>query len=154
MHDTFMDGEEIGSRCPRYRLLGVAFLADHRLGFPLHSPAWGCGVAGLEHAHGQKVWGVLYELDDGDLAPLDEAQGRRGPGDQHNLSDREPVTVELVHPADGSVPRRMRASAYFARSLNPSSPSRRYLDVLIRGARQRGLPEEYVERLGTIPAES
>ena len=149
-----MDSEEIGRRCPRYRLMGVAALADHRLGFPLYSTEWGCGVAGLGHAHGERVWGILCELDEGDLAALDEAQGRRGPGDQHNLSDREPVTVELVEPADGSVPRRIRAWAYYARSSNPSSPSRRYLDVLVSGARQRGLPEEYVERLGAIPAES
>jgi hypothetical protein len=33
---------------------------------------------------------------------------------------------------------------------NPSPPSRRYLDTVLRGARHHRLPEEYVERLASV----
>jgi hypothetical protein len=52
-----------------------------------------------------------------------------------------------VRADDGSFPRRLRASIYLARPANPSPPSRRYLDALLRGARHHRLPDDYVTRL-------
>ena len=145
-----LDPVEMKAMCPEYRVTGLAVLHDHRLGFPLYSHQWEGGVAGLVHAHGQKVWGVLYELTDADLAALDAHDGWKGPGNQHNLYERQTLTVELVRPEDGSAPRRVRATTDFPRVSNPSPPSRRYLDALLRGAQHHRLPEEYVEWLGTI----
>jgi hypothetical protein len=147
-----LDPDERRARCPEHRVIGLAMLADHRLGFPLYSHAWEGGVAGLVHAHGQKLWGVLLELSESDLASLDAAQEWQGPGNPHNLSEREMVTVELVRPEDGSAPRRVRAATYSPRVSNPSAPSRRYLDAVLRGARHHRLPEEYVEWLSSIEA--
>ena len=55
--------------------------------------------------------------------------------------------MDLVRPDDGSVPRRLRATTYFARASNPQPPSRRYLDTILRGAAHHRLPEDYVEAL-------
>jgi gamma-glutamylcyclotransferase (GGCT)/AIG2-like uncharacterized protein YtfP len=123
---------------------------DHRVAFPLFSNQWGSGVAGPVRAHGQKVWGALYELTEADLATLDTFEEWKGPGNQHNLYEREVVTVELVRPDDGSVPRRVRAYTYVPRVSNPSPPSRRYLDTILRGARHHRLPEEYIEQLAAV----
>src|SRR4249919_1194160 len=68
--------------------------------------ALGGGVASVQPHHGDTVWGVVFDLDDGDLASLDADLGYRGPSDQHNLYDRESLTVELIRPDDASVPRR------------------------------------------------
>jgi hypothetical protein len=149
-----LDPEERKARLPAHRVIGVAVLPDHRLGFPLHSHAWEGGIAGLVHAHGRQVWGVLLEVSDADLATLDEAQGWKGAGDPHNLSERETVTVELVRPEDGSAPRRVRAAVHSPRVSNPSRPSRRYLDALLRGAQHHRLPEDYVEWLTSIEVAS
>ena len=146
-----LDPEQLRERCPGSRVVGLAVLRDHRLAFPLHSDRWGGGTAGLLHAHGSSVWGALYELTESDLTALDRFEGWNGPGDHHNLYDRDLATVELTRPDDGSVPRRVRAYTYFARTLNPSPPSRRYLDTLLRGARYHKLPQEYVEWLESIP---
>lgn len=137
-------------RCPGHRVVGLAAAHDHRLGFLRWSDNWQGGVASLVPAHGRTVWGIVYELDDPDLATLDRIEGWRGPGDQHNVYDREVVTVELRRPDDGSVPRRVRALAYLARPSNPSPPSRRYLDAVLDGARHHHLPEEYIEELSAI----
>ena len=147
-----LDPEEMKVCCPGHAVVGLAVLHDHRLAFPLYSNHWQGGVAGLVHAHGERVWGVLFELSDTDLQALDEHDGWKGPGNQHNLYEREPVTVELVRPLDGSAPRRVRAATYSPRVSNPSPPSRRYLVALLRGAEHHRLPEEYVERLRGIAA--
>jgi len=149
-----LDPDQMRERCPESRIVGLALLRDHRLTFPLHSEPWGGGADGLEHAHGGLVWGVLYELSETDLGSLDRYEGWKGPGDHHNLYDRDMVTVELTRADDGSVPRRVRATTYFARTLNPTPPSRRYMDTLIRGARYHRLPPEYVEWLESVEVAS
>jgi gamma-glutamylcyclotransferase (GGCT)/AIG2-like uncharacterized protein YtfP len=149
-----LDPDQMRERCPESRVVGLASLRDHRLTFPLHSEHWGGGAAGLEHAHGEVVWGVLYELSESDLTSLDCFEGWKGPGDHHNLYDRDVVTVELTRADDGSVPRRVRATTYLARTLNPTPPSRRYLDTLLRGARHHRLPPEYVEWLESVEVAS
>jgi gamma-glutamylcyclotransferase (GGCT)/AIG2-like uncharacterized protein YtfP len=142
-----LDPEQMQRRCPGSKVVGLAALRDHRLSYPLTSHDWGGGVAGVHAAHGETVWGVLYDVSEADLASLDGYEGFRGPGDQHNLYDRETTTVELTRPDDGSIPRRVRAWIYLARQANPARPSRRYLDAIVRGARHHRLPEEYVSAL-------
>ena len=142
-----LDPVQIAERCPGHRVVGLAVLPDHRLVFPRFSADWGGGVASVALAHGERVWGVLYELTDSDLASLDGYEGWRAAGDQHNHYDRETVMVELVRPDDTSVPRRLRVVTYVARISNPTAPSRRYLETILRGARHHRLPEDYVERL-------
>jgi gamma-glutamylcyclotransferase (GGCT)/AIG2-like uncharacterized protein YtfP len=142
-----LDLDQMRLRVPGVGVVGVAMLPDHRLTFPLFSEGWGGGAAGVTHAHGQTVWGVLYEVSEEGLAALDRYEGWKGAGDHHNLYERELVTVELTRPDDGSVPRRVRATTYLARTLNPTPPARLYLDTVLRGARHHRLPSEYIEWL-------
>jgi gamma-glutamylcyclotransferase (GGCT)/AIG2-like uncharacterized protein YtfP len=142
-----LDPERMSQHCPAHRVVGLAALPDHRLGFPRYSPAWGGGLSSPQLAHGETVWGMVYELTEPDMRALDELEGFRAPGDQHNICDREIVTVDLTRPDDGSIPRRVRPWMYQARPSNPSPPTRRYLDAILKGARFHRLPEEYIARL-------
>jgi gamma-glutamylcyclotransferase (GGCT)/AIG2-like uncharacterized protein YtfP len=146
-----LDPEQMRERCPDHHVVGLAELRDHRIVFPLTSHDWGGGVASIGVAHGESVWGVVYELSAADLASLDGYEGYRGPGDQHNVYDRETVSVQLVRADDGSFPRRLRAWTYVARPANPAPPSRRYLDALLRGARHHRLPDEAIAKLAATP---
>lgn len=148
-----LDPQQMSRRCPGATVVGLAELRDHRLTFPLTSHDWGGGVASVGVAHGESVWGAVYELTDGHLAALDRYEQYVGPGDQHNLYDRETVSVQLVRADDGSFPRRLHAWIYLARSANPSPPSRRYLDAILAGARHHRLPDEYVARLAATPVQ-
>ena len=145
-----LDPEQMSARCPSHRVIGLAELKEHRLVFPLFSPRWGGGVASIQPGHGTSVWGMLYELTDADLVSLDGYEGFRGPENQHNVYDRETVSVDLTRPDDGTIPRRVRAAVYVARPSNPSPPSPRYLDALVRGAKHHRLPEDYVARLAAV----
>jgi len=145
-----LDPEQMQSRCPGAAVVGLAALRDHRLVFPLYSNNWGGGVSSIQLAHGHTVWGMLHDLTEEHLQTLDGFESFRGPGDQHNVYDRDQVTVELTRPDDGSFPRRVRAWTYIARPAKPSPPSRRYLDAILRGARHHRLPEEYIAKLATV----
>jgi gamma-glutamylcyclotransferase (GGCT)/AIG2-like uncharacterized protein YtfP len=145
-----LDPDQMRDRCPAHGVAGLAVLREHRLSFPLFSERWGGGVASVQLAHGRDVWGVLFELTDGDLAALDGYEGFRAPMDHHNVYDREQVWVELTRPDDGSIPRRVRAWIYLARPSNPMPPSRRYLDAILKGARHHRLPEDYVAALAAV----
>lgn len=146
-----LDPEQMARRCPGHVVVGLAELRDHRLTFPLTSHSWGGGVASVGVAHGDSVWGVVYELSADAVAALDEYEGYKGPGDQHNMYDRDTVPVRLERADDGSFPRRLHALVYVARPANPAPPSRRYLDAVLRGARHHRLPDDYVARLAATP---
>lgn len=145
-----LDPDQLRARCPAHKQVGMAVLHDHKLIFPIFSTAWGGGVASLQLSHGNDVWGMLFELNDEDLRSLDGHEDFRGPGDPHNLYERGPVWVELKHPEDGSVPRRVKAAAYLAHTANPSPPSRRYMDAVLKGARAHNLPDDYIATLTRI----
>ena len=147
-----LNPEQMRERCPEHLVVGLAALHDHTLVFPLYSNRWSGGVASISPHHGETVWGILYELTESDLRSLDGYEGFRGPGDQHNLYNRQHVTVELTRPDDGSIPRRVRADVYVAHPSNPSPPTRRYMETLLQGARHHRLPDDYVAKLNAIPA--
>lgn len=142
-----LDPDQMRARCPESKVVGLAALRDHKLSFPLTSHDWGGGVAGISVAHGSAVWGVVYDLSDGDLKRLDAYEHYVGPGDQHNLYDRDQVFVDLKRADDGSFPRRIRAWIYVPRQANPAPPSRRYLDAILKGAKHHRLPDEYIAAL-------
>lgn len=146
-----LDPDQLRERCPGHHVVGLAELRDHRVTFPRMSHGWGGGVASVSVAHGESVWGVVVELSAADLDALDRCEGYRGPGDQHNVYDRETVPVRLVRADDGSFPRRLHAWVYVARAANPAPPSRRYLDAILRGARHHRLPDEYIAKLAATP---
>ncbi len=146
-----LEPEQMKRRCPGHTVVGLAELRDHKLVFPTTSHDWGGGVASVGTAHAQSVWGIVFDLTDADLAALDRYEGWVGPGDQHNLYDRETVTVNLVRPDDGSFTRRLRPLIYVARVTSPSPPSQRYLDAILKGARHHRLPAEYIARLAQTP---
>ena len=148
-----LDPEQMRERAPGHRVIGLAVLHDYRMGFPRYSQLWNGGVASPQLAHGESLWGMLFEVTEHDLERLDVYEGFRAAGDQHNIYERQQEFVELVRPDDGSVPRRLRAYLYFAHTSNPRPPSRRYLDAIIRGARAFQLPEDYIAQLEAIPVE-
>jgi gamma-glutamylcyclotransferase (GGCT)/AIG2-like uncharacterized protein YtfP len=122
---------------PGHRCLGAAELPEHRLAFTRRSLRTGSGVADVLPAPGERVWGALYELDAAGLAAIDAKEGRGW------AYERRTVHVLLA----GA---RLAAFAYAVISPDAAhvQPSREYLQALLAGARERGLPADYVAALG------
>ncbi len=67
-----MDEAAMRTRCPRARVLGIARLARHRFAL------MGNGYASVRPTPGADVYGVLYDLADADVAPLDDYEDVAG----------------------------------------------------------------------------
>jgi len=102
-------------------------------GIPLVEPVFASVEPAEDH-----VWGALYELDTGALSRLRSFEGV--------AYEQRVVEVEC---AEGRVAAQIFVNA--GRRLR-RAPSRRYLSVIIEGARLRALPDEWVARLEVEPA--
>ncbi len=69
-----LDTARMARRCPRAAVVGPAVLPDHRVAFVGRSRAWDAAVATITPADGD-LHGLLYALDDDDLACLDRFEG-------------------------------------------------------------------------------
>ena len=131
-----MSSAELGAWCPAHRVLGPAELPGHRLAFLRRSIRWGAGVVDIVPAPGRSVWGVLYELP---LGP-GELDAKEGEGFAYRRRD-----VEVLR--DGSP---FVAVAYEVMEKEPVEvpPRSDYVELLVTGAREHGLPDHYIEGLG------
>jgi len=123
--------------CPEHRFLGVARLDGYRIAFTRRSVRTGTGVADIVAEAGSTVWGVLYEIGEGDVAILDRKEG-------HGWAYvREPFTVRLESGAE------QQAVAYTVRTKesSPVRPSRAYVGSLVNAARERELLASYIRHL-------
>jgi gamma-glutamylcyclotransferase len=127
---------EIGAWCPEARFAGVARLPDHRIALNRRSIRWGGGAVDVVPAPGEEVWGALYEVPDTALAGLDAKEG------QGWAYRRVDVDVERAG-------RPIAATAYEVVEKEPEEvpATPEYAALLVRAARERGLPDHYVRRL-------
>ena len=70
-----LDPIQLWERCPRAHVRAQAVLRDHVLAFTRFSEVRQCGVADVVAQPGAQVRGLLLELDDADLAALDDYEG-------------------------------------------------------------------------------
>ena len=91
-----------------------------------------------------EVWGVLYQIDEGDLGHLDLTEGVLI-GNYKRIEI--PVVPSLADPPHN-------AFTLVSDRRDPGlHPSTRYMDLLIAGAQEHGLPADYVGFLRRIPAQ-
>ena len=121
---------------PGAACLGPARLDGFRLAFLRRSVRWRAGAADVVEAAGHAVWGVLYAVDEAHLEALD---GKEFHGTGYR---RRHVEVRCA----GA---RCRAVTYEVIEKEPGhlAPRADYVDLLVAGAVERGLPEDWVQRL-------
>lgn len=143
-----MDADQMKCRCPSAEFKCRAKLPDHRLAFTRKSSNRGCGVADVVPDEDKDVWGVVYDIDEQDVACLDRCEGYRPRRPkQCNAYVREECTVI----EEGDPERPSKVWTYFANPLpDPPPPSDEYMQTIIRGARHWGLPKGYVQKLEGI----
>ena len=127
----------MAERLPGARPAGVAALADHRLVFDKRGRD-GTAKANLADAPGERVWGALYEVRPVDLAALDGFEGGY---------DRVAVRVATRAAPDGSGAA-CDAFTYRSTRTDPELPAAAaYLELVLEGAREQGLPADYLGAL-------
>src|SRR6185503_13390004 len=113
------------------------WLADHRLCFDLPVGPGERGVANVVPEAGARTCGVLYLLGTADCERLDRSEGVHV-----GLYRRAPVEV-LAEGAEAIAAFTYRSTW----SQQGRKPSPRYHGLLVEGARQHGLPVEYLRFL-------
>jgi len=99
------------------------------------------GVANVAPREGSEVWGALYLLAHREAERLDLTEG------VHAGAYRR-LDIEVREPRAG----RVAAFTYHsARGVAGRKPSRRYLGLILAGARHHGLPATYIQRLRALP---
>ena len=114
----------------------VACLVGWELRFDLPIGPGERGVANVVRSDDSQVWGVCYRLGHGDAGRLDRSEG---------VPRAYRHVAVAVRRTDGS-----EISAYTlasARGRDGRKPSRRYMRLLLAGARHHGLPAEWVATL-------
>jgi hypothetical protein len=132
-----MHPERMRTRVPDARALGAAALSDHRLALNKRGRD-GSAKANLVRQRGDRVWGVVWELEATEVAVLDGYEG-----------GYERVAV-AVTAAAGPV---WRGEAYVSHRVDEALlPFAWYLRFLVEGARAHGFPEDYVAFLESLPS--
>lgn len=136
-----MESRQMVSRCPSARFVGKATLEGYCVTFPRMSVRWQGGAASVGPDEDRRVEGVVYEMDEIDFEPLDRFEGVA-----KNRYYRCSLPVLL---ADG---RTLEPEVYIANSEAgaPFPPDPGYLNQMIVGAQEHGLPEGYITMLKAI----
>ena len=124
-------------RIPSARREAIAFLDHHRLVCNKRGRD-GSAKANLVRAAGHRVWGVLYRIEQAQLALIDRFE-----------MGYERVAVEVRTTAGDT----HRASTYRSdRITRDPVPFDWYREMILEGAREHGLPEEYLTVREALPA--
>ncbi|PWB45985.1 MAG: hypothetical protein C3F12_07915 [Candidatus Methylomirabilota bacterium] len=134
-----MERFQLKRLCPKAKFVAAVVLADYELAFSGNSPMWGGGIADIRERLGKTVEGVVWEISEAERKVLDEYEGYPA------LYLHKEVQVRN---RAGKV---ITAFAYIM--ANPGremAPSKRYKQLLISGAEEHGLSDEYIEFLESI----
>jgi gamma-glutamylcyclotransferase (GGCT)/AIG2-like uncharacterized protein YtfP len=140
-YGSFLDSETLKKHCPNAKFVCRAVLPNWELQFNFLSSSYkGGGVTGIEPAVAKLVRGVVYEVSETEMLRLDQIEGI-----PEGIYYRQTI---LVVNDEGKV---LPAGTY--RTTNPRGPYKpikRYLALMIKGAKEHQLDLEYIKKLEAI----
>ena len=133
--------ERLMERTPSAIALGTARLGGHVLRWHKIGQDGSAKCDIVELANGL-VWGVLYEIAASEKNDLDRAEGLgRGYAEKKVLVEIEGRPVDAL--------------TYFATAIDSTrKPFSWYRDLVHYGAKQNGLPEDYIAQIAAVPVET
>jgi gamma-glutamylcyclotransferase len=135
--------EKMNQKCTKPCVLAIARLANHKIGFYEHSVVWDGALETVIPDTQSEVWGVLYQLEPYAWDQLDNCEDVRLDGTGEYFHYPVEVLDEQNTIREASMYKKARLG-------EPKLPSTEYLDVIIRGAKEQRLPEEYIKTLQNI----
>lgn len=138
-----MNTEQLKLRVFRYEVLGVAVLEGFKLDFHGHTFVWDSALETVSGEEGEQVWGVVYKLSSSDGQQLDSYMDVRLDGTGPYFHYPAAVTDTFGNRHYVYLYRKNMLGAVLP-------PSKEYMNLIVEGAKQHGLPEGYVNKLKTI----
>jgi hypothetical protein len=128
---------QMKQRCTSAKVFGIARLPGYRVDFYGYSAIWDGAQETVVPDKKSEVWGVLYDLKFFDFEQLDAHVDARfdgtGPYFHYpvDVIDMQKETIDaMIYKKD--------------KCGEEMSPSMEYLNFIIQGAKEQGLPAEYV----------
>jgi len=136
-----MSVRQMAERCPGGRIIGVGVLRDHGLAFNRYSFGWSGGVADVVPSPGAEVWGVVWDIPDGEMAALDAYEDVP---EGYRRVERE------IALRDG----RSRIAWVYTvvRKSDFTPPRRDYIEIIRAAAREFDFPAWYRDTLDAVPS--
>jgi hypothetical protein len=131
-----MSTARLAGRAPSASPSGIGYLYGHKLAFHKISSKDGSGKCDASRTANPDDFlaGVLFRIDLSDRSSLDNHEGR---GNGYEVRN---VTIETESGDD------VRAFLYYATNIDPTlRPYHWYKAHVIAGAREHGLPSEYID---------
>lgn len=135
-----MSSKRLESRLNSVKLKTVAKLNRHNLKFHKRSTD-GSGKCDIDLTEDEDdvVYGVLYEIEESDKTELDSVEGLGSGYEEKQVS---------VTALDGET---FIATTYYATHTDPSvKPYEWYKEHVLRGAREHGLPTDYIAMIDDV----
>ncbi len=129
-----MNLDQMKKRCPGSTFLTSATLEDFRFVYDGKSDRWGGAVGNIVPSEGESVKGALFEINDGDLLSLDQYEGFPNRYKRRELPVKSTDNMKIM------------AILYFRDNESVGSPSEAYKETVISGARECGIPEDYIQK--------
>jgi cation transport regulator ChaC len=125
--------KRLHERIPNARPCGIAVLREYEFNCNKKSKD-GSSKGNIAPLKDAVTWGVIFELPEKAISILDKAEGGY---------TRNTVSVSI----SGKV---MECETYISQEISTEPPYDWYLNYIIEGAREHGLPEDYVLSLSRI----
>jgi len=142
-----LDWERMKERCPSAEFFCKASLPDYRIDFTRKSKKLNCGVSDIIWDEDNKVYGVVYRINEIDLGKLDKREGYIPQGDKNAYKRIEIMVLE-----EDNREKPITAFTYevVKKEFGKYKPDREYKNFIVNGAKFWDLPKEYIKFLENI----
>jgi gamma-glutamylcyclotransferase (GGCT)/AIG2-like uncharacterized protein YtfP len=130
-----MNHEQMKTRCPSSRFITKVFLEGYTFVYDGYSTIHKGAVANVIPSIGEIVWGGLFEINEDSLSALDFYEG------YPTTYQRKELEVK-----DGKG-QKYCAMVYLRDKQEIGEPSEEYRNLIIRGAKDCGLLEKYINNV-------
>ena len=135
-----------GHKPPNLKPGRPAVLDNYRLSFPIFSEYWGGGIADIVYDPGKYVQGALFELQESDLAVLDQKVVRKLDPAGKEIGAYKRIDVKVSPLGKGDA---VRAITYQGTNVERYHipPTQHYMDLVVQGAYSYGLSMMWISYL-------
>jgi gamma-glutamylcyclotransferase len=142
-----MNWNQIKERCQSAGFVCIARMPGFRFDFTRKSNDRGCGVMDIVKDENGHVWGVVFQIDEYDLGQLNKSEGYQ-PGRTKNAYQR----LEKIVYQNGEDEKPITVFTYEVAKKAPDTipPNKKYMGLILEGARNWNLPEDYIEKLSKV----
>jgi gamma-glutamylcyclotransferase (GGCT)/AIG2-like uncharacterized protein YtfP len=139
-YGSFLDFETLKRHCPGARFVAKAFLPNWEVQFNYLSKTYKAGVTGIEPAPGKLVRGVVYDVPPREMEHLDVIEAV-----PEGFYYRQ--TILVVNEACNLLEVETYRTTH---PQGPFKPNKRYLGLMIKGAKEHGLDPGYIGELESM----